>query len=207
MTVQQENSNEGYRRIDPIDSLFSRSDLSVEHTAKRVKVDDNDIRKIIDDLVKKDAREDTYEQSNIQVGQIMKRGVVTLDCSKTALDAASMMIEKGVGCVVVTMQGKPFGMVTERDILCEMIFSGRMLADVSLEVIASRPLVYVSPVETIENVVDLMMRNSIRRVLVVENDNLVGLVAVKDLAMLLSSTKRPDLAKAVLQAASRSRNI
>ncbi len=147
------------------------------------------------------------KEANMPIEHIMKRDVACLDCSKTALDAVDLMIEKGTGYVVVTSQGRPFGMVTERDILCEMVAFDTRLAQLSLEVIASRPLICVSPLETVNNVADLMMKNSIRRVPIVKDDKIIGMVVVKDLAMLLSSIKRPSLAKTVLEAKSRSRNV
>ncbi|MGI0045601.1 MAG: CBS domain-containing protein [Nitrosotalea sp.] len=207
MTVQLEISRDMQRKLDLIDSLCLYSDLSVETIAQTADMDVKYVQKIIDNLIRKDAVEALYEQSNMSIEHVMKKDVASLDCSKTALDAATLMIEKGVGCVVVTVQGRPFGMITERDILCQMIVFDKRLADISLEVIASRPLIRVSPIETVGKVADLMMKNSIRRVPVVEDDNLVGMVVVKDLAMLLSSTKRPSLAKAILKAISGSRNI
>ena len=199
-------SSETQRKVDFIYSLYLYSDLSVEHIAKTVKMNVKEVQRIIDNLIKKDALEALYEQANMPVERIMKKGVASLDCSKTALDAANLMIEKGAGCVVITSQERPFGMVTERDILCEMTVFDKRLAELSLEIIASRPLICVPPVETVGNVADLMMKNSIRRIPVVIDDRLVGIVVVKDLAMLLSSTKRHSLAKAILGAISRSRN-
>ncbi|NHI04540.1 hypothetical protein DYY67_2208 [Candidatus Nitrosotalea sp. TS] len=199
-------SSETQRKVDFIDSLYLYSDLSVERIAKAVKMNVKEVQQIIDNLIKKDALEIMHEQANMPVERIMKKDVASLDCSKTALDAANLMIEKGAGCVVITSQGRPFGMITERDILCEMTVFDKRLAQLSLEIIASRPLICVPPVETVSNVADLMMKNSIRRVPVVEDSKLVGIVVVKDLAMLLSSTRRPGLAKAILGAISRSRN-
>ncbi|MGI0101802.1 MAG: CBS domain-containing protein [Nitrosotalea sp.] len=201
MTVQlDEISRDMQRKLDLIDSLYLYSDLSVETMAQTIDMDVKYVQKIIDNLIRKDAVDALYEQSNMSIEHVMKRYVASLDCSKTALDAATLMIEKGVGCVVVTAQGRPFGMITERDILCQMIVFDKRLADLSLEVIASRPLIYVSLVETVGNVADLMMKNNIRRVLVVEDGKLVGMVVVKDLAMLLSSTKRPSSTKIILGA-------
>lgn len=128
-------------------------------------------------------------QASVPVGKIMKKDVATLDCSKTALDAAALMIEKGTGCIVVTLQGRPFGMVTEKDILCEIVFSGRVPGEISVGVIASRPLINVSPEEPVGSVADLMTRNSIRRVPVVEGGKIVGMVGAKDLARLMSSAR------------------
>jgi CBS domain-containing protein len=205
MIVQLNDISNGIqRKIDLIDSLYLYSDLLVETIAQTVDMDVREVQKIIDNLIRKDALEALSEQSNMSIEHVMKKDVASLDCSKTALDAVDLMIKKGVGCVVVTSQGKPFGMVTERDILCEMTTFDKLLADLSLEVIASRPLIYASPVETVANVADLMMKNNIRRIPVVEDGKIVGIVVVKDLAMILYS-KRPSLAKDILEAISRTR--
>lgn len=199
-------SGETQRKINFVDSLYLYSDLSVEHMAKAVGMNVNEVQQIIDNLIKQDALEALYKQANMSVKQIMKKNITSLDYSKTALDAATLMIEKGTGYVVITAQDKPFGMVTERDILCEMTFCDMPPAQISLKVIASRPLIYASPVETVENVADLMMKNSIRRIPIIEDNKLVGIVVARDLAMLLSSTKRSGLLKTILEAMSRSRN-
>ena len=204
ITQIDEIPNETQRRIKFIDSLYLYSDFPVELIAKTVKMNVKEVQQIIDNLTRKDALEALYEQANIPAEQIMKKDVAILDYSKTALDAVDLMIKKGTGCIVITSQGRPFGMVTERDILCETTVFNKLLAQLSLKVIASRPLLYVSPTETVGNIADLMMNNNIRRVPVVNDDNLVGIVVAKDIAMLLSS-KRPSLAKIVLDAMSRSR--
>src|SRR5574337_790208 len=159
MTTQLDSSNEMLAKIRFIDSLYLYSDLSVEHIAKTLKMDVAQVQKIVDNLIRKDTLEVIYEQADTPVEQIMRRDVAILDVSKSALDAATMMIKKGVGCVVVTAGDKPYGMVTERDILCEMTVFDKKLADLSLEVIASRPLVQVSPLETVRDVADLMVEN------------------------------------------------
>ncbi len=207
MTTLLEKSNDLHAKVKLIDSMYLYSDLSVERIAKKVRMDIVDVQKIIDNLIRKDALEVIYEEGNIPVGQIMRKDVASLDVSNSALDAATLMIQKGVGCIVVTAKGKPFGMVTERDILCELTVFDKRLAELSLGVIASRPLVYASPLDTVENVADIMMKNSIRRIPVVQDGKLVGMVVARDLAMLLSSTKRPGLAKAILEAVSRSRKV
>lgn len=196
MTAMIGNSNELHAKAKFIDSLYLYSDPSVERIAKTVGIDVVDVKKIIDNLVRKDAPEVIYGEGSIPVGQIMRKDVTSLDVSNSALDAATLMIQKGVGCIVVTAKGRPFGMVTERDILCEAVVYDKRLAELSLVVIASRPLVYASPLDTVEQVANIMMKNSIRRIPVVQDGKLVGMVVARDLAMLLSSTKRPGLAKA-----------
>ena len=206
ITKMDDISSETQRKINFIDSLYLYSDLSVEHMAKTVGMNVKEVQQIIDNLIKKDALKALYEQANMPIKQIMKKNITNLDYSKTAFDAASLMIEKGTGYVVITAQDKPFGMVTERDILCEMTFCNMPPAEISLKVIASRPLIYASPEETVENVADLMMKNSIRRIPIIEDNKLAGIVVARDLAMLVSSTKRPGLSKTILEAISRSRD-
>ena len=205
MTIQNEISSGMMRKVNHIDSLYLYSDLSVETIAKTVNMHVNEVQKIIQSLIKKYALEPLYEQNNIPVKHIMKKDVASLDCAKSAFDAATLMIKKGVGGVVVTVQERPFGMITTQDILCQMIGSSKMLEDLFLETIASRPLIYVHPQKTVEDIVDLMIKNNIRRVPVVEDDILVGIVTAKDLAKLPSATKKNVLAKSILDAISRSR--
>ncbi len=205
MTIQNDISSDMMKKVNRIDSLYRYSDLSVETIAKTVNMHMNEVQKIVHNLIKKYARESLYEQNNIPVKHIMKKDVAILDRAKTALDAATLMIKKGVGGVVVTAQEKPFGMITERDILCQMIGSSKMLEDLFLETIASRPLIYVHPQKTVEDIVDLMIKNNIRRIPVIEDDVLVGMVTTQDLAKLPSATKKNGLAKSILEAISRSR--
>ncbi|MDE1862220.1 MAG: CBS domain-containing protein [Thaumarchaeota archaeon] len=193
-------------KINVIDSLYLYSDLSPEQIATRVGMESGEVMRIIDGLVRKDAIKAIIEKEDAPVREIMRGCVAILDASKTALDAANLMIEKGTGCVVVTSQGKPFGMVTEKDLLCESAVFDRKLGRLKLGVIASRPLVHTSPLETIGTVADMMLKHGIRRVPVMDEGLLVGLVDARDIAMMLSSASRPALGRALLDALSRPRS-
>jgi CBS domain-containing protein len=142
--------------------------------------------KIKDSFVRNNVLEDLYEQSTMPIGCIMRRDVVSLDHTHSAYDAAMLMIKKGVGCVVVTAYGKLFGMITERDIVCAVVGLNIPLRSLILSFLASKPLIYAKPHQTVEEAADIMKKYNIHRLPIVDIDKVVGLVTIRDLAMFLS---------------------
>ncbi|MDE1839306.1 MAG: CBS domain-containing protein [Thaumarchaeota archaeon] len=143
----------------------------------------NGILEILDSFMKDDVIKDLYEQGIMPVECIMRRDVASLDHTHTAYDAAMLMMEKGTECIVVTAYGKLFGMITERDIICMVVGLNMPLRNLILSFLASRPLICVSPHQTVEDAVEIMKKYNIRQLPVVDVDKLVGLVTGRDLAM------------------------
>lgn len=143
-----------------------------------------EIRQMADDVIRNGVLEELFKQS-ITLGSIMKRDLVTLDHTKTAYDAALLMIQKGVGCVVVTAYGKPFGIITERDIVCAVAGLKIPLRNLVLSVLASRPIICVEVSQTVEEAAELMRKYNIRRLLIVNKDEIVGIVTTRDLSVYL----------------------
>jgi signal-transduction protein with cAMP-binding, CBS, and nucleotidyltransferase domain len=128
----------------------------------------------------------------------MSTNVVSLDISKTAAYAAALMTEKKVGSVIVIKNNRPFGIVTERDLV------RRYFRDTLLESLASHPLITAEPTTTVEKAAEIMLKNKIRKLPIVdENNTVAGMVTVTDLAMFLLPTRRPGLTLSILQAVSR----
>jgi CBS domain-containing protein len=75
------------------------------------------VQGITDELAKSEGLQSLVEQSITKLDKIMSSSVVSIDVSKTVGDAAALMTEKKVGSVIVTKQGKPFGIITERDLV------------------------------------------------------------------------------------------
>lgn len=191
------------RKKTLIDTLYHHSDLSVEAISNQVDMSVGQVQNVIDKIRKRGALEVLVEQSKTPVEQIMTKDVVSLDCSSTVYDAAEMMSQKKTGCVVVTDDGEPFGILTERDIVWGIRALDTSFKKVTLDEIASRPIVYAEPKQTIEEVADIMAKEKIRRLPVVSNGKVVGIVTVTDLARFLSPTRRPGLADSILHAISR----
>jgi CBS domain-containing protein len=159
------------------------------------------VQEIIDGLVKNNALEVLVDQSVTRVEKIMTSIVVSLDCSRTAREAAALMAEKEIGSVIVTKGGKPFGIVTHSDI-ARWAGLRPKLFDVKLEGLVSRPLITVGRGTTVEEAAKVMIKNRIHKLPVVDGAKLLGIVTITDLAVFLSPSRRPGLALSVLQAIS-----
>ena len=103
-------------------------------------------------------------------------------------DAARIMRERHVGAVVVVdAQGRPVGILTDRDIACRVVAENRRL-DVPVPLVMSRDLVTVRRTDTIDQVAFSMREHGIRRVPILDAEgSLAGLVSLDDLIVLLST--------------------
>ena len=109
-----------------------------------------------------------------RVRDAMDRNVIILDEGKTCMDAIKAMMEKKVWSVVVSRNGLPVGVVTERDIIRRVISKGRDVNRVRLGDIMSTPLVTIGPDEPIGRAMELMVTKEIRRIYVVEEGRIIG---------------------------------
>ncbi len=110
----------------------------------------------------------------------MTRKVVTIESSKSILEAAKTLTDQHVGSLVVLKAGKPLGIVTDRDIVTRAVVVGLSLESEKLEKIISKPLITVSRDTLMLEAVELMERHSIRRIPVVSKDKIVGIVTSSD---------------------------
>ena len=107
----------------------------------------------------------------------MNRNVATLDASRTLKDAVHIMTEKSVGCVIVQENQKPVGIVTERDVMKAMLNHEDALAS-NVTQVMSIPLTTVPPDTAVVEALDLMKKKAIRRLPVVSNGELQGIITI-----------------------------
>ena len=122
-----------------------------------------------------------------QVREIMVRNVITIDYDKTAKDVALLLTEKEISSLVVVKDDNPIGLVTERDLARKVSVTDRKSADVPLSEIMSYKFRWVEPTTPIEDAVQKMINNNIRRLLVLDQGKLVGIITETDLARHLRS--------------------
>ncbi len=87
----------------------------------------------------------------------------------------------------MVQDGKPIGLVTERDLARKVSTTDRKSADVQLSEIMSPNFRWVEPMTQIEDAVQKMLNKNVRRLLVLDNNNLVGIITETDLAKYLRS--------------------
>ncbi len=122
-----------------------------------------------------------------QVRDIMQKNVITINHDKTALDAAVILKEKEISFLVIIKEGKPTGIVAEIDIVRKIAAEDLKASTIPLENIMSKKFRWVEPETEIEFAVQKMLNNNIRRLIVLENENLVGVITQTNLAEVLRS--------------------
>ena len=122
-----------------------------------------------------------------KVRDIMQKNVITIESIKKAHDAAIILKEKEISFVVVVKEGKPIGIVSERDIVRKIVADSNDAQATQLETIMSKNFKWVEPNASIESAVQKMLNNNIRRLVVLENKNLAGVITQTDLTEFLRS--------------------
>ena len=120
-----------------------------------------------------------------QIRDIMEKNVITIENDKTAQDAAKIIAEKDISFLVVMNNGLPEGVLSESDFVRKIAVEGRKSGDVPISEIMSYKFRSVGPTTTIEDAIQKMLNNNIRRLLILENDKLVGVITQTDLASYL----------------------
>ncbi len=113
--------------------------------------------------------------------KIMVDKVVTVEPSVTAKKAVELMNLHDIGCLVVVHSGKPVGIVTERDMLRRVIHKSRNPARTRVVDVMSKPLVTASPDMRAGDAAKLMIERNVKKLAVIENGRLAGLVSITDL--------------------------
>jgi CBS domain-containing protein len=114
---------------------------------------------------------------------IMTKNPDTASPTTPVADVARMMRDLDVGIVPVLDGDKLLGVITDRDITIRVTAEGLNPYDTSVDPFVSPNPVTVSPDDDVDKVRKLMADKQIRRVLVTDNDHLVGVVSIGDLAV------------------------
>ena len=128
----------------------------------------------------------------------MDKNVFTIDAGATVEGAMNEMLRKRVWSLVVEKEGKPTGVVTERDMIRRCFGKGLPPAKTSVWSIVSSPLITITPDTTIRDAMDVMTGKDIRRLFVVDKGKIIGRVTQTDLfqstlSLLETLSELPDL--------------
>jgi CBS domain-containing protein len=129
----------------------------------------------------------------VKIEDIMTKKVITIDLSSSAVEAAQLTDKHNIGSVVVTEAGNPVGMLTERDMVRRVLAQGRNPSSVKVSEIMSKPLISISPSADLREAVELMVSRSIRRLPVIDNGRLVGIITSRDVIRHMKERELRDL--------------
>jgi len=120
-------------------------------------------------------------RARMLVKDIMTSPVITIDEDEPVNKAAQLMDQHNLGCIIVTSkQGKPLGIITERDLVARVLAKSQPSTLTAKEVMSS-PLITVDPDETLSEAARRMSQLNIRRLGVMYKGNLVGIISSKDI--------------------------
>lgn len=120
---------------------------------------------------------------------LMTQNPITLQKGQTISEAARLMKEQQVGFIPVLDGQKPVGVVTDRDLVIRGLATN-LAGDTPIAEVMSSTCVTVDPHHSITDTADKMAKHKIRRLLVVDQDQLVGIIALGDLAVREQSDAR-----------------
>ena len=124
----------------------------------------------------------------MNIRDVMTSNPRTVSPSDTIQNAARIMRDEDTGAVPVVENGRPVGMVTDRDIVVRAVANGELNRPV--RDVVSGNVITADPDMSTREAAELMSEHQIRRLPVVENDRLVGIVSLGDLAVKDAHDKR-----------------
>jgi len=115
------------------------------------------------------------------VEDIMSSPVVTIDAEAFVRDAALIMTDRHFGSIIVIERGEAIGIVTKRDMVERVVAPCRDVCTTRMKEIMSSPLISISPKAGILEAMRKMREHNISRLIVKENDSLLGIITERDI--------------------------
>lgn len=119
------------------------------------------------------------------VRDIMTKDIVTIDEGETALEAARIMSQRGISSLIVVKDGVPKGIITERDFVKKVCAKQLEASEIKIGTLMSRIRTVADPDTPIQVAVQRMANQGIRRLPIIQEGKVVGIVTVTDLARYL----------------------
>jgi len=125
------------------------------------------------------------------VKDLMTKNVITIDSNRTVAEAAVLMSEKDIGDLVVMDGDSPVGIVTERDFV-RRVLAKQKSAETAITEVMTSPLLVIDPEAPIKEAAQQMVRSGIRRLPVIKDNKLVGIITAADFARHLGKKTLTD---------------
>jgi signal-transduction protein with cAMP-binding, CBS, and nucleotidyltransferase domain len=118
--------------------------------------------------------------------------ILSVDAEATVLEAAQQMIDENVGSLLVSVEGRITGIVTERDYLRRVVLEARDTATTVGEIMTS-PLIVVTPDTSVEQCQSLITERRIRHLPVADNGQVIGMISIGDVVKWASTQQSVEI--------------
>ena len=129
-------------------------------------------------------------QRELKVRDVMSHPIITVDEDALVTEIVKNMAELEIGSVVITADGKPTGIVTERDVALKVLLTNKRADEVRAKEIMTSPLITVAPDTSLDEASEIAAEKRIKRLPVVENGVVIGLVSLRNIL-----TQKPEYVK------------
>ena len=128
--------------------------------------------------------EPNSEQNNVTltVADVMTKDIITIDENATVKQAATIMDKNQISCLITLRKGRAIGIITERDLLKRIIVDARNPEKTKVAKIMSTPLQVTTADTNLEEALRHMFKKKIKKLAVINNENLLGLISLTDIA-------------------------
>jgi len=128
----------------------------------------------------------------LTIADVMTKSVISVDASLTVNEAAKMMEDTKVGAVIVMEKNTPIGIVTDRDFAIKVAAHAYQITT-PVKQIMSSPLFSINSDESVRTAADLMYDRGIRKLPVIDDEKVVGIITATDIVNLLAVCVEEDL--------------
>jgi len=123
----------------------------------------------------------------MHINHLIKRDIETLPPDASCEDAARLMKEREIGCIVVSVDDEPVGILTDRDIVTRVVAVGDTPNEVSIGDVMSDTPIFLGEDRSVDRAIQTMNENTIRRLIVVDDEGLLeGVVTLDDILEFVS---------------------
>lgn len=123
---------------------------------------------------------------------IMTKKAVVIEETISATEIAKIMDRNKVSCIIITKNGLPYGIVTERDFVSKLVALNKRPSDLSASEIMSSPVTIVSSYASVDEVAQKMLEKKIKHVVVVDQGQPTGIITVTDFVKHLNTIITDD---------------
>jgi signal-transduction protein with cAMP-binding, CBS, and nucleotidyltransferase domain len=120
-------------------------------------------------------------EKEISVAEVMNKTVIIMDINSDIPSIAREMISCEAGSVIITENRKAIGIITERDLVKNIVAEDRRPSKVNASEIFSTPLITIEPEKSVVEASEIMLKANIKRLPVLEKDTIIGVISTTDI--------------------------
>jgi signal-transduction protein with cAMP-binding, CBS, and nucleotidyltransferase domain len=120
-------------------------------------------------------------ETRVPVREVMRSHPTTIDVGETVARAAQLMCRDEVGSCIALENNLPTGIITEEDINCKVVAKDLKPGSVHVSDVMSTPLITIGADKMVGDAAAMMVKHRVRRLPVVENQQVIGIVTVRDI--------------------------